>query len=193
MVARILIDALGGMWSVRERIHKSKNGLLKRFYLFVYHLYQYENGAGIAYDATFHGVPCLPHGIKGIFISGTAEIGKNCVIFQQVTVGSVMLPDAKSGGKAAKIGDNCYIGSGAKIVGNITIGNNVRIGANCVVYKDVPDNSVVVSAVQQNISKEEPMDNHFYSRHNGVWSYCEDGIWYKVQNPDLIQRLERFF
>jgi serine O-acetyltransferase len=33
---------------------------------------------------------------------------------------------------------------GAKIFGKIKIGNNVKIGANAVVYKDIPDNAIVV-------------------------------------------------
>ena len=42
------------------------------------------------------------------------------------------------------IGKGFYIGPGAKIVGKVHIGNNVAIGANAVVTKDRPDNSVVV-------------------------------------------------
>jgi serine O-acetyltransferase len=52
------------------------------------------------------------------------------------------------------IGDNVYIGPGAKIVGNVHIGNNVAIGANCVVTKDIPDNSVVVGVPGRVISLE---------------------------------------
>ena len=36
------------------------------------------------------------------------------------------------------------IGCGAVIIGNVTIGNNVYIGANAVVLRDVPDNSIAV-------------------------------------------------
>ncbi len=42
------------------------------------------------------------------------------------------------------IGDNVYIAPGAKIFGKIKIGNNVKIGANAVVYKNIPDNAIVV-------------------------------------------------
>lgn len=38
------------------------------------------------------------------------------------------------------------ISSGAKIIGDIIIGNNCIIGANAVVTKSVPNNSVVVGA-----------------------------------------------
>ena len=78
-----------------------------------------------------------------MFISGDAQIGKACVIFQQVTIGSNRTPGSKHWG-APIIGDNCYIGAGAKIIGNVKIGDNCRIGANAVVTKDVPSNSTIV-------------------------------------------------
>jgi serine O-acetyltransferase len=45
---------------------------------------------------------------------------------------------------APVIGDHVDIGAGAKVLGAITIGNNVRIGANAVVVRDVPSDSVAV-------------------------------------------------
>lgn len=87
-----------------------------------------------------------------LFYFRRGYIGANCVIFQQVTIGSNTLSDTKSAG-APVIGDNCYIGAGAKIIGNVTIGNNCRIGANAVVTKDVPDNSTVISGEMRIIKK----------------------------------------
>jgi serine O-acetyltransferase len=52
------------------------------------------------------------------------------------------------------LGDNVYIGPGAKIIGGIKIGNNVAIGANCVVTKNIPDNSVVVGIPGRVISQD---------------------------------------
>jgi serine O-acetyltransferase len=45
---------------------------------------------------------------------------------------------------APVLGDNVYIAPGARLFGKITIGNNVKIGANAVIYKSIPDNSVAV-------------------------------------------------
>lgn len=45
-------------------------------------------------------------------------------------------------GEKPTIGDNVSVYVGAVIAGDIKIGNNVKIGANCVVLKDVPDNSI---------------------------------------------------
>ena len=88
-------------------------------------------GSYIGPTAKFESEPCFPHGIIGVFISGGSTIGKNCVIFQQVTIGSNALKGSPGYG-APVIGDNCYIGAGAKIIGNVKIGNNCRIGANAV-------------------------------------------------------------
>lgn len=74
----------------------------------------------------------------GIFIAPSAVIGRNCTIFQGVTVGADL-----GGQKAGSIGNNVIIGAGAKIIGDIVVGNNVVIGANAVVLKDVEENVVV--------------------------------------------------
>jgi serine O-acetyltransferase len=77
----------------------------------------------------------IQHGFSTIIM---ADLGQNCWINQQVTIGH----KDKTG--RPKIGDNVQITAGAKVIGNITIGNNVTIGANAVVVKDVPDNCVMV-------------------------------------------------
>ncbi len=78
----------------------------------------------------------------GITIASDAKIGDNVNISQLVTIG-----EAGSGENygAPTIGDHVYIGAGAKVIGKIKVGNNVKIGANAVIYKDIPDNAVVVS------------------------------------------------
>lgn len=94
-------------------------------------------GSHISYGAKFGSIPSFPHGLYGIVVSHNAEIGKNCVIFQNVTIG-------EGNGGAPVIGDNCFIGANAIVIGNIKVGNNVKIGAGTVVSVDVPDNSTVV-------------------------------------------------
>lgn len=77
----------------------------------------------------------IQHGFSTIVM---ADLGANCWINQQVTIGY----KDKTG--RPKIGDNVRITAGAKVLGNITIGDNVTVGANAVVIKDVPANCVVV-------------------------------------------------
>ncbi|MEY8714080.1 serine acetyltransferase [Francisella philomiragia] len=140
-----------------------------------------QNAASIMPGSKFASKPNLPHGISGIFISSGSKIGRNAVIFHQVTIGSVTTLDSKRHGSPI-IGDNCYIGAGAKIIGRIRVGNNVRIGANAVVYKDVPDNSVVTNGEQITITKKERQVNTYYFSRKGRWHFAQDGKF--IQCPE---------
>lgn len=71
-----------------------------------------------------------------------------------------MLVDSKRKG-APVLGDNVYIGCGAKLIGNIKVGDRARIGANCIVVKDVPSNSVTVIRNVESIVKEYVLDNEW--------------------------------
>ena len=83
----------------------------------------------------------MPHP-TGIVIGESAKIGKNCTIFQQVTLGGARIGDGKQE-KYPKVGDNVVIFAGAKLIGDITIGSNVVIAAGAVVTKNIPDGVVV--------------------------------------------------
>lgn len=78
----------------------------------------------------------------GIVIGHEVEIGENCEIFQNVTIGSNR--KEINNRYMPIIGNNVSIGTGAIVVGAIHIGNNVVIGANSYVDKDIPDNAFVV-------------------------------------------------
>lgn len=77
----------------------------------------------------------IQHGFSTIIM---ADLGENCWVNQQVTIGH----KDKSG--RPKIGNNVRITAGAKVLGNIKIGDNVTVGANAVVVKNVPENCIVV-------------------------------------------------
>ncbi len=152
-------DSVKYFWKVRTK------ALGGNFIVRYTNKYKYRKLLGkycsmIPLGAKFDGMPSLPHGLNGIFISAGAVIGKNCTIFQQVTIGSNTLKDSGGTGTPV-IGDNVYIGAGAKIIGGVKIGNNVRIGANCVVVKDVPDNCTVVLEKPRVIYHEEARDNKY--------------------------------
>lgn len=188
MIFRLLIAALfASSWDLKLRCLRARQPLLKRALIALYGAYQYESGASVAWNAAFAGRPCFPHGMKSIFISGGAVIGRNAVIFQQVTIGSNTLADSHGVG-APVIGDNCYIGAGAKVIGRVRVGDNVRIGANAVVYRDVPDNSVVLSGEQRIVEARARMDNRFYSM-RGAWCYFDDGAWVRVTDALVLAAL----
>jgi len=72
----------------------------------------------------------LPHP-NGIVIGEGVKIGRNCIIYQQVTLGGKILGDAKAG-NYPQIGDDVTIFAGAKIIGSIIVGDHCMIGANSV-------------------------------------------------------------
>ena len=94
----------------------------------------------------------IDHGM-GVVIGETAEIGCEVTLYHGVTLGGTSLNKGK---RHPTIGDRVVIGAGAKVLGAITIGDDTRIGANAVVVKSVPANSVVVGVPGQNIARSKP-------------------------------------
>ena len=89
----------------------------------------------------------------GVVIGETAEVGDDVTIYQGVTLGGTSLERVK---RHPTIGNRVTIGAGAKVLGAITIGDDSRIGANAVVVKSVPPNSVVVGVPGQIIARSRP-------------------------------------
>lgn len=100
----------------------------------------------------------IDHGM-GIVIGETTEIGDNCTIYQNVTLGGT---GKDKGKRHPTIGNNVLIGCGAKVLGPFTVGDNAKIAANAVVLYEVPENSTAVGVpariVRINNQKVSSMD-----------------------------------
>ena len=94
-------------------------------------------GADIPLNGHIAGGLVMPHP-NGIVIHPQARIGPNCLLLQQVTLGSGTRP-----GLPHLVG-HVDVGAGAKLLGGITIGAHARIGANAVVVDDVPAGATAV-------------------------------------------------
>lgn len=129
---------LGRFWRLFRRRERTSSKLWADVLTFFLNRMAHRRGGYIGREAQIAGVPSLPHGLHGIYISRYASIGRDCRIYQNVTIGEV-------GGKAPRIGDGCLIGAGAVLVGDIRVGSRVKIGAGAVVSTDVPDGCTVVS------------------------------------------------
>lgn len=103
------------------------------------------------FTRSFHGIE-LPAATRigrrltvghqsGIVVHAHAVIGDDCLIRQNVTIGTLKAGDDLP---APRIGDRVEIGAGAVLVGGIVIGDDAVIGANAVVRTDVPANAVVL-------------------------------------------------
>lgn len=192
MIAKVLVGRFGGIFGVKERANRS-SGPARKFFTTLYYMYQYENGSSVNVVTEFAGRPCLPHDLKAIFISGPAKIGKDCVIFHNVTINAINLIDHPHFG-APVIGDGCYISPAVTIMGGCRIGDNVYINANATITEDIPDNSVV-EVLQDGTQKittypeSQPVDTKYYS-HNGRRWICNDGGgWQDVTDERKLKRL----
>ena len=121
------------------------------FSLILYRTWTVMLGIYIDLDATVGKGLYIGH-YGGIFI-GPVVLGDYCNISQGVTIGSGRLGTAREG--RPTIGHRVYIAPGAKIFGQIAIGSNVSIGANAVVSKNIPDNSIVVGNPGRIVGQQE--------------------------------------
>jgi serine O-acetyltransferase len=85
---------------------------------------------------------CLIHP-NNILIGDTVEIGEDCLIFHEVTLGTGVAPGLP------RIGNQVQLFVGARVLGPVVIGDGSKIGANCVITRSVPPASVVVPAANR--------------------------------------------
>jgi serine O-acetyltransferase len=89
----------------------------------------------------------LAHGYSTVVRA--ESIGRDCRIFQQVTVGAIH-------GEYPTIGDRVTIYPGAKVLGGITIGPDAVIGPNALVQQDVPPGRVMVAPRAEALTLADP-------------------------------------
>ena len=143
--------------------HKIAHFLYNRkcFFLarFVSQLARHLTGIEIHPGAKIGRCLFIDHGM-GIVFGETAEIGDNCTIYHQVTLGGT---GKDTGKRHPTIGNNVLIGAGAKILGPVYIGDNSRIAAGSVVLQNLPANctaaGVPANVVRINGEKVNPADD----------------------------------
>ena len=109
-------------------------------------------------DVDIHPAAVLGPGLfidhaLGVVIGETAVVGADVTIYQGVTLGGTSLEHGK---RHPTVGDRVTIGAGAKVLGPVSVGSGSRIGANAVVVRDVPPDSVVVGVPGQVIARSRP-------------------------------------
>jgi serine O-acetyltransferase len=138
--------------------HRFTHWLWKHNFLlvarFISQIFRSLTGIEIHPGATIGQNLFIDHGM-GVVIGETAEIGKCVTLYHGVTLGGVSLSKGK---RHPTLEDEVVVGTGAKVLGAITIGANSRIGANAVVVKSVPPDSVVVGIPGQVVVRSKPRD-----------------------------------
>lgn len=96
------------------------------------------SGADIQLGTRIGGGLLLPHP-NGIVVHPEVTIGVNCLLFQQVTLGTAgRVPGVP------QLGGHVDIGAGAKVLGGITLGDDSQVGANSVLLCDLPAGATAV-------------------------------------------------
>lgn len=138
--------------TIRDYQHyRSRSGWLalvqKRWTVLRHRFWSVVSGADIPLNCQIEGGLLLPHP-NGVVIHPAARIGPNCLIFQQVTMGT------RGDGAAPVLAGHVDVGAGAKLLGGISVGEHARIGANAVVLCDVPSRASAVG-VPARVQREQ--------------------------------------
>ena len=150
----------------------------RRFYLigrWISHLARWLTGIEIHPGAQIGAGFFIDHGM-GVVIGETSEVGDFVTLYHGVTLGGVSWRKEK---RHPTVGNHVVVGVGAKILGPITVGDHSRIGANSVVVKDVPPNSVVVGVpgrVTSQDGKKVQEAGHEDLQHNVLHDVTMEGV-----------------
>ncbi|OAZ96724.1 serine O-acetyltransferase [Halomonas sp. G11] len=107
----------------------------------------------------------------GTVIGETCRIGDDAYILGGVTLGSLGIANNPQGQRHPTLGNNVEVGAFARVLGPIEVGNNVFISPNCVVTKDIPDNTRVLIVNQ--IQLEKPEQSKLHSAPRFIGSYVD--------------------
>lgn len=121
----------------KTEFYTNQTGLYGKITLPLRILYKYKLhnlglklGFSIPINSIEKGFAIVHYGT--IVIANGSRIGENFRIHEGVTIGAT-----NGSRKAAVIGNNVFLATGAKIIGDITIADDVAIAANAVVTKSI--------------------------------------------------------
>lgn len=97
----------------------------------------------------------IDHGM-GVVIGETAEIGDDCTLYQDVTLGGTSLERGQK--RHPTLGNDVIISAGAQVLGPFRVGDGARIGAQAVVLKEVPDGATMVGIPARPVGREPGRD-----------------------------------
>lgn len=123
-----------------KEFNKNKRASLLRIIVRTFFSCDFEFGLQLGENVQF------VHNGLGVVIHPKAIIDDNVIVYQNVTIGGngkIINGEVTNQG-APYIGKNTICCAGCCLLGPIKIGENCIIGANAVITKDVPDNSLVL-------------------------------------------------
>ena len=158
--------------------HRFAHGLWRRGLRvpgrFIAHIGRFLTGIEIHPAARIGRRLIIDHGM-GVVIGETAEVGDDCYLYHQVTLGGT---SSEHGKRHPTLGNGVIVGAGAKILGAITVGDNARVGANAVVVQAVGANETVVGIPARPVERD-PTRRQAPRRPEGFVAYgtpCENTV-----------------
>ena len=117
-----------------------------------------DEGRVVLGDRCFFNNNCSVNSLCGITIGNDCIFGENVHIYDhnhRYKNMDIPINDQGFSYGEVVIGDNCWIGSNVVILKGVTIHNHSVIGAGSVVYKDVPENSIMINNKIKKLNDEE--------------------------------------
>ena len=148
-------DDLHRYWKLFRRRERTENKGMRDFLTFCLNRMAHRHGGYIGNGAQIRGIPSLPHGLHGVYISRYASIGEGCRICG-------MLPSARwsTWRRAHRRRLPFTMGPGAVIIGGVTIGDNRKDWERGPWFLfDVPDDATVVAQPPLIYRKEATPDD----------------------------------
>lgn len=141
----------------KRRCEKYKNiKLLYGFLWMIYRKLQIKYGVDLPASTKIGPGFKIEH-LNGIVVNPDVVIGKNCNIYNGVTIGK-----EKRGIREGcpTIADEVWIGANAIVVGRIQIGSDVLIAPGAYVNFDVPSHSIVLGNPAKIVAKENATEKY---------------------------------
>ncbi|MCY1159309.1 MAG: cysE [Citricoccus sp.] len=134
----VVYSGLHAIWAHRLTHRMWQNERLKTPARVVSQVARTLTGIEIHPGATIGRRFFIDHGM-GVVIGETAEIGDDVMLYHGVTLGGRSLDKVK---RHPTLKNGVVVGAGAKILGPVEIGAGTAVGANAVVVKDTPADSI---------------------------------------------------
>jgi serine O-acetyltransferase len=108
---------------------------------FISHVARFLTGIEIHPGAKIGRRVFIDHGM-GLVIGETAEVGDECTLYHQVTLGGTSLE--RGAKRHPTLGRGVIVSAGAKVLGGFTVGDGARVGSNAVLLQPVPPGATAV-------------------------------------------------
>lgn len=115
-----------------------------------------KEGKIVIGDNVFFNHFCSIYAMNKIVIGSGTIFGENVKVYDHnhcYTNFHIPIKEQGYSSKPIFIGKHCWIASNVMILKGVTIGDNCVIGAGCIVYKDIPDNTILINK-QEYIEKQ---------------------------------------